>query len=170
MSKLQKKAIQSAIKKAGKKSDSPLFGQIIKLIPRHLLIKCVDIYQSDKHCSAYKTYDQLVSLLFGQLNLNIKYGKQTLALIAQAATHQLKNKLPDNYNHWTAAHTAQQVLTNMEGDLRVEDDTIIVTYYRDHEKLNLRHNFENISQILQSEGVNPKIPWLFDFKLDFRFK
>jgi hypothetical protein len=103
-------------------------------------------------------------------NLNIKYGKQTLALIAQAATHQLKNKLPDNYNHWTAAHTAQQVLTNMEGDLRVEDDTIIVTYYRDHEKLNLRHNFENISQILQSEGVNPKIPWLFDFKLDFRFK
>lgn len=39
MAKLQKKAIQSAIKKAGKKSDSPLFGQIIKLIPRHLLIK-----------------------------------------------------------------------------------------------------------------------------------
>ena len=67
MAKLQKKAVQSAIKKAGKKSDSPLFGQIIKLIPRHLLIKCVDIYHSDKHCSAYKTYDQLVSLLFGQL-------------------------------------------------------------------------------------------------------
>jgi len=103
-------------------------------------------------------------------NLNIKYGKQTLALIAQAATHQLKNKLPETYKHWTAANTAQKVLTNMEGDIRVEDDTIIVTYYRDHEKLKLRRHYENLPKILESEGVNPKIPWLFDFKLDFRFK
>lgn len=103
-------------------------------------------------------------------NLNIRYVKQTLALIAQAATHQLKSKLPHNYRHWTAAHTAQQILTNMEGDIRVKDDTIIITYYRDHESLNLKNNFENISQKLQAEGVNPKIPWLFDYKLDFRFK
>jgi hypothetical protein len=103
-------------------------------------------------------------------NLNIKYGKQTLALIAQAATHQLKRKLPTPYKQWTAASTAQKVLTNMEGDVRVEGDTIIVTYYRDHEKLNLRQHYENLPAILQSEGGNPKIPWLFDFKLDFRFK
>lgn len=103
-------------------------------------------------------------------NLHIKYGKQTLALIAQAATHQLKNKLPDTYKHWTAANTAQKVLTNMEGDVRVQDDTIIVTYYRDHEKLKLRQHYENLPKILESEGVNPKIPWLFDYKLDFRFK
>lgn len=103
-------------------------------------------------------------------NLNIKYGKQTLALLAQAATHQLKQKLPDNYKTWTAKHTAMQVLTNMEGDIRVKDDTIIVTYYRDHEKLKLKQYFENLPQILTNEGVNPKIPWLFDFKLDFRFK
>jgi len=103
-------------------------------------------------------------------NLNIKYGKQSLALIAQAATHQLKSKLPDSYKKWTAQHIAQQVLTNMEGDIRVENDTIIVTYYRDHENLNLKSNFENLPQILQTEGVNPKIPWLFDFMLDFRFK
>jgi len=103
-------------------------------------------------------------------NLNIKYGKQTLALLAQAATHQLKSKLPQPYKNWTAAHTSQQALTNMEGDVRVQDDTIIVTYYRDHEKLKLRQYFENMPQILESEGVNPKIPWLFDYKLDFRFK
>jgi hypothetical protein len=103
-------------------------------------------------------------------NLNIKYGKQTLALIAQAATHQLKNKLPGNYKTWTAEHTAKQVLTNMEGDIRVQGDTIIVTYYRDHEKLKLKQHFENLPHILESEGVSPKIPWLFDFKLDFQFK
>ncbi len=64
MVKIQKKAIQKAIKRASKKSDSPLFGQIIKLIPKYILIKCVDIYKTDKHCSLYKTYDQLVALLF----------------------------------------------------------------------------------------------------------
>jgi hypothetical protein len=80
MSKVQKKAIQSAIKKAGKKSDIPLFGQILKLIPRHLIIKCVDIYKSDKHCSAYKTYDQLVSLLFGQLNKCLSLREMTMGL------------------------------------------------------------------------------------------
>lgn len=80
MSKIQKKAINSAIKKAGKKSDSPLFVQIINLIPRHLLIKCVDIYKSDKHCSAYKTYDQLVSLLFGQLNKCLSLRELTMGL------------------------------------------------------------------------------------------
>jgi hypothetical protein len=103
-------------------------------------------------------------------NLNIRYGKQSLALLAQAATHQLKTKLPQPYNQWTAAHTAQQALTNMEGDVRVEDDTIIVTCYRDHEELGLKQHYQNLPQILQNEGVNPKIPWLFDFKLDFRFK
>ena len=103
-------------------------------------------------------------------NLNIRYGKASLALLAQAATHQLRTRLPDPYQTWTARHLAGQVLTNMEGDLRVKDDTIIVTYYRDHQRLNLARTYENLPQQLAAEGVNPKIPWLFDFKLDFRFK
>lgn len=52
--------------------------------------------------------------------------------------------------------------------LRRAGDTIIITYYRDHEKLNPKQHFENLLHILESEGVCPKIPWLFDFKLDFR--
>lgn len=103
-------------------------------------------------------------------NLNIRYGKGTLALLAQAATHQLRSRLPAPYRQWTARHLAEQVLTNMEGDLRVKDDTIIVTLYRDHHQLDLARHYQNLPQILTSEGFCPKIPWLFDFKLDFRFK
>ncbi|MGF1671620.1 MAG: transposase [Balneolaceae bacterium] len=103
-------------------------------------------------------------------NLNIRYGKGSLALLAQAATHQLRSRLPAPCRQWTARHLAEQVLTNMEGDLRVKDDTIIVTFYRDHHQLNLARHYQNLPQILASEGVCPKIPWLFDFKLDFRFK
>ena len=62
------------------------------------------------------------------------------------------------------------VVENMEGDIKVERDTIIVTYYRDHQNLNLKQHFENLPSKLLAEGVNPKIPWLYDFKLDFRFK
>lgn len=104
------------------------------------------------------------------LNLNIRYGRQTMALLAQAATHQLKQKLADPYRQWTAAHMAQNVLTNMEGSIKVKDDTIIVTFYRDHEKLNLRKHFEHMTARLESEKINPRIPWLFDLKLDFRFR
>jgi len=51
-----------------KKSDKPLFGQLLDLIPNHILVTSVDKYKSDKHCSSYKTRDQLVSMMFGQLN------------------------------------------------------------------------------------------------------
>jgi hypothetical protein len=103
-------------------------------------------------------------------NLNIKYGKQTLALLAQAATHQLKRKLPIDYKTNTAESLAKNILTNMEGDIRVEDDKIIITYYGGHERLDLKKQYHNIENQLINHGVNPKIPWLFDFKLDFRFK
>jgi hypothetical protein len=51
-----------------KKSDKPLLAQILELIPASVLSKSIDIWQSDKHCYAYKTYDQLVAMMFGQLN------------------------------------------------------------------------------------------------------
>jgi len=51
-----------------KKSDKPLFGQLLDLIPSRLLNKSIATHQTDKHCHKYKTYDQLVSMMFGQLN------------------------------------------------------------------------------------------------------
>ncbi len=104
------------------------------------------------------------------MNLNIRYGKLSLALIAQAATFQLKKKLPSPYKKWTAKHLADSVFRGIDGDLRVKDDTIIVTMYNVPESLNLRQHYENLPEKLERKGVNPMIPWLFDFKLDFRFK
>lgn len=51
-----------------KKSDIPLFGQLLELIPKYILTTSIDKYQVDKYCSSYKTYDHLVALMFGQLN------------------------------------------------------------------------------------------------------
>jgi hypothetical protein len=51
-----------------KNTDKPLLGQILDLIPRHLIKGEAHKHRSDKECSKYKTYDQLVALIFGQLN------------------------------------------------------------------------------------------------------
>jgi hypothetical protein len=54
--------------KLGKKSESPIFKQILDLIPESLLRKSVAKYKTDKSCSKYFTKDELTSMLFGQLN------------------------------------------------------------------------------------------------------
>jgi IS4 transposase len=50
-----------------KNTNKPVIRQIIDLIPRHLLQRVIQKHQSDKYCHKYKTYDQMVALLFGQL-------------------------------------------------------------------------------------------------------
>ena len=104
------------------------------------------------------------------MNLNIRYGKMTLALIAQAATYSLRQKLPPPYTTWTAEHLANSIFRGIKGDLRVKDDKIVVTYYGFPENLNIRNYYENLPVQLITEGVDPRIPWLYNFKIDFKFK
>lgn len=54
--------------KENKKTSKPLLGQILEMVPKGKLVRAVGTYFSDKHCQVYKTYDQLASMMFGQLN------------------------------------------------------------------------------------------------------
>ena len=51
-----------------KSNKTPIIKQILELIPGSILKSSIEKYQSDKFCSKYKTYDHLVSQMFGQLN------------------------------------------------------------------------------------------------------
>ena len=106
----------------------------------------------------------------GTLNLNVRYGQMTLALIAQTVIHQLRQRLGEPHCTWDANHLAKDVLGGLEGDVRVHDDTIVVTYYNAPNVELLRKHYENLPEKLAKDGVNPKVPWLYNFKLDFRFK
>jgi hypothetical protein len=106
----------------------------------------------------------------GTLNLNIRYGQATMALIAQAAIHQLRQRLGEPQNQWNAKHLAKDLFNGLDGDIRVIDDTIVVTFYNAPNAEQLRQHYENLPDKLEKEGVDPKIPWLYDFKLDFLFK
>jgi hypothetical protein len=65
----------------------------------------------------------------GTCNLNIRYGQMTLARIAQAAIDQLRKRLAPPAAGWDAKHLAKAYFAGLEGDVRVEAETIVVTYY-----------------------------------------
>lgn len=106
----------------------------------------------------------------GTLNLNIRYGQMSMALIAQSAIHQIRQRLGPPFSHWDALHFANNLFMGLDGDIRVRDDTIVVTFYNAPNTDRLRHHYEHLPALLEQEGVDPRIPWLYDFKLDFRFR
>jgi hypothetical protein len=106
----------------------------------------------------------------GTMNLNIQYGKMTMALFAQAASSMMRARIGLPAAQWDAQHLAQDFFRALEGDIRVKRDTIIVTYYNAPNADRMRTHYENLPDRLAAEGIKPTIPWLYGYKLDFRFK
>jgi hypothetical protein len=106
----------------------------------------------------------------GTQNLNIRYGQMTLALIAQAAVHQLRTRIGPPVSLWDANHLAKDLLQGLDGDVRVKNDTIVVTYYNAPNADVLSAHYAELPDKLVRDGIAPKIPWLYGFHLDFRFR
>ena len=106
----------------------------------------------------------------GTLNLNIRYGRASLALIAQAAIHQLRQRLPAACARWNTSHLAHDLFQRCDGDIRVCDDTILVTLYNAPDAAHLASHYAGLPARLSADGIDPRIPWLYGFNLDFRFK
>ena len=106
----------------------------------------------------------------GTLNLNIRYAQMTLALVAQAVIHQFRQRLGMPYQSWDAVHLAHSIFGGLEGDVRVQEDTILVTYYNAPNAALLQDHYEDLPEKLQAQNIDPRVPWLYNFKLDFRFK
>ncbi|MGO8753187.1 MAG: helix-turn-helix domain-containing protein [Thermoguttaceae bacterium] len=106
----------------------------------------------------------------GTMNINIRYGQMTMALVAQALIHQFRKRLGDPFATWDARSVASNIFRGLDGDIRVVDDTILVTYYNAPNRERLREQYEDLPAKLRNEKVDPKIPWLYGFQLDFRFR
>lgn len=106
----------------------------------------------------------------GTLNLHIRYAQLTMALVAQAAAHQLRQRLGEPYSAWEAGHLGKHLFQGLDGDVRVVEDTVLVTFYDAPNVANLREHYENLPEKLAKDNIDPHVPWLYDFKLDFRFK
>jgi hypothetical protein len=106
----------------------------------------------------------------GTMNLNVRYGQMSMALIAQAVIYQFRQRIGEPWNQWDAKHLADAVFRGMDGDLRVSGDTILITFYNAPEADKLKQHYQGLPQKLQAERIDPHIPWLYGYKLDFRFK
>jgi hypothetical protein len=87
----------------------------------------------------------------GTMNLNIQYGKMTMPLLAQAAIHMMRKRLGAPIDTWDAEHLAKDFFKGLEGDIRVKDDTIIVTYYNASNVELLKAHYEDLPAKLQEE-------------------
>jgi len=159
------------VQRSGERSEDWKFSAYLATSDRDEVEALTDEYPKRWHVEEFFNTDQgLGWKRAGTLNLNIRYGQMTLALIAQTVLHQLRGRLGEPVQQWDAPHLAKDLLQGLDGDVRVHHDTIIVTYYNAPNAEQLRSHYEDLPSRLQSEGVDPRIPWLYGFKLDFRFK
>ena len=93
-----------------------------------------------------------------------------MALVAPTLIHPLRQRLDKPYCQRDAVHFARDFFSGLEGDVRVHPDTVLVTYYNAPQAQKWKAHYENLPQRLQTEGLDPRVPWLYNFKLDFRFK
>jgi hypothetical protein len=107
----------------------------------------------------------------GTCNLNIRYGQMTMALVAEAALSQFRKRIGVPGTDWDAKHLAKGYFGGLEGDVRVVDGgTIPVTHDNAPEAARLRPHDEDLPAKLRAEQIHPRIPWLYGFQLDFRFR
>jgi hypothetical protein len=123
------------------------------------------------HVEEFFRFDQALGWQrAGTLNLHIRYGQMSLALVAQALIHQFRQRIGQPFCNWDAPHLAQQIFTGLEGDIRVQGQTILVTYYNAPHPEILQEHYQGLPDKLRAQGVDPHIPWLYGYELDFRFK
>ena len=89
---------------------------------------------------------------------NIRYGQMTMALLAQTAIHQLRQRLGSPYATWDAKHLARSIFNGIDGDLCVHHDTVVVTLYNAPHPDLLRQHDEHLPEKLAAERVNPHVP------------
>ena len=159
------------VQRSGERKDDYHLGAFLATADREEVDMLTSDYPQRWHVEEFFNAHQALGWnRAGTLNLNIRYGQMTMALLAQAALHRLRQRLGEPMQSWDAAHLAKSLLNGLEGDLRVVGDTILVTYYNAPNAEQLRQHFAGLPDRLRSEQVDPCIPWLYGLKLDFRFR
>lgn len=159
------------VQRSGERPQDYAYKSFLATAQRPELLDLTDHYPERWHVEEFFKFHQALGWeRAGTLNLNIRYAQMTMALVAQAVVYQLRQRLGTPYSQWDATHLAKDLFGGLEGDLRVTDDTILVTYYNAPKPEVLRQHYEHLPDKLIAEGLSPQIPWLYGYKLDFRFR
>lgn len=167
----KKEKYRLIVQREGEMESNYLYKSFITLSNKSAIELLCDLYNERWSIEDFFNFDGAMGFdRASTFNLNIRYGKMSLALLAQAATYQFRQRLTKPYNRWNAMHLVNAIFNKMDGDIKVNKDTITVTCYNAPSELNLSSHYQNLPQKLLSEGIDPRVPWLYNLKLDFRFK
>lgn len=159
------------VQRQGERPEDWQFNSFISTTDRNPVDALASDYPKRWHIEEFFNFNQSLGWRrAGTLNINIRYGQMTMALLAQAVIHQFRTRLGSPFINWDARHLASDIFRGLDGDVRVVHDTIIVTYYNAPNPKTLREHYEDLPAKLEAEGIQPEIPWLYGFRLDFRFK
>ncbi len=159
------------VQRCGERPEDYDFKSFLSTRFEEALYSLIEEYPKRWHLEEFFNANQALGWKrAGTLNLNIRYGQMTMALLAEAAIYQLRRRLTLPTAQWDAPHLARDFFRGLDGDIRVLDDTILVTYYNAPQAEQLRPHYENLPEKLAQDGISPYVPWLYNFKLDFRFK
>jgi hypothetical protein len=118
------------VQRQGERSDQWYFTSFLSTTDREPVDALTRDYPKRWHVEEFFNFHQALGWQHaGTLNLNIRYGQMTMALLSQAAIHQFRSRLGEPYRDWDARHMASAVFRGLEGDIRVVQGTIVVTYY-----------------------------------------
>ena len=102
----------------------------------------------------------------GTMNLNIRYGQMTIALIAQAAMHGFRLGEPFRLGRRPFREVSSFVRRRRPGQRRYDLRDLL---QRAQRRPTAAH-YEGLPEKLERAGINPEVPWLYNYKLDFRFR
>jgi hypothetical protein len=159
------------LQREGERPEEYKYKPFLCTAPRDELIALTQDYPARWHIEQFFDTDQCLGWKrAGTLNLNIRYGQMSMAMIAQAAINQLRKRLGNPFAQWEAPQLAKHLFAGLDGDIRVKDNTVLVTLYNTGQFPNLRQHYQKLPQILKNEGICPQIPWLYGLELDFAFR
>jgi hypothetical protein len=134
--------LHQLLQREGERVQDYLYKGFLATAPRDELQSLTRDYPNRWHIEQFfDTYQHLGWKRAGTLNLNIRYGHMTMALLAQAAIHRLRQRLGPPFCDWEAPHLARHLFAALDGDIRVHRDTIIVTLYNAPNLPALRRNY-----------------------------
>jgi hypothetical protein len=159
------------VQRSGERPDAWHHKAFLSTVDRDEVEALTEQFPKRWHVEEFFNADQALGWQrAGTMNLNIRYGQMSMALIAQTVIHQLRARLGTPFSQWDAKHLARDLFQGLDGDVRITNHTIVVTYYNAPNADELRQYYERLPDKLSQEGLVPGIPWLYDFQLDFRFK
>lgn len=159
------------VQREGERPDEYAFRGFVCTSPREEMEVLAEQYPKRWRVEEFFNRDQSIGWKrAGTLNLNIRYSHMALALLAQAAVHQFRQRLPERSRDHNCDTLGKQFFNGIDGDVRVEGDTIVVTYYNAPGDKAWQRQYEGLPGLLEAEGIPAAVPWLYGFKLDFRFR